>query len=250
MTTTIDRPSSVVVVSGGSRGIGRAIVDALVSRGDRVATFSRSSWPGDVPAPGRDPGSGELLWQPVDATDGKAVRRFVHCVEERWGRIDALVNNAGVAVEGVLAMTREEDMQQMLEVNVKGSILLAKECVRRMLVQGGGSIINISSIIAERGFTGLSVYAATKGALTSFTRSLARELGPRQIRVNTLAPGFVETEMSASLDDRQRQQIVRRTPLGRLATVDDIVPVVDFLLSPASRFITGQTIVVDGGASV
>lgn len=119
-----------------------------------------------------------------------------------------------------------------------------------MLVESRGSIVQISSIIAERGFSGLSVYAATKAGLLGFTRSLAREVGGRGIRVNAVAPGYVETEMSQALTDTQRGQIARRTPMGRLASVADIAPAVEFLLSPASGFITGQTLVVDGGASV
>jgi 3-oxoacyl-[acyl-carrier protein] reductase len=164
--------------------------------------------------------------------------------------LDALINNAGVAQDGVLAMMPEEQIERMLQVNLQAALLLTKECVRWMLLQGQGNIISVSSILAERGFSGLAAYAATKAGLIGMTRSLARELGPRQIRVNAIAPGYVETEMSDSLDMQQRQQIIRRTPLGRLATTEDIVPVVEFLLSPASQFITGQTIVVDGGASV
>ena len=246
MTDESDTVGPVVVVSGGSRGIGLAIVRGLLASGHRVATFSRTPMSADDLAAGSD----RLLWQSVDATQAAALRQFVAAAEQRFGRIDALVNNAGVAHESVLPLATESQIDQMLRVNVQAALLLARECVRVMLLQGEGNIVNIASIIAQRGFAGLSVYAATKAALIGMTLSLARELGPRQIRVNALAPGFVETEMSASLDENQRQQIVRRTPLGRLATCDDIVPVVEFLLSPASRFITGQTLVVDGGASV
>ncbi len=138
----------------------------------------------------------------------------------------------------------------MLDVNLRASLLLAKECSRSMLSQGSGNIINIASIIAERGFRGLSAYAATKAGMIGFTRSLARELGARNIRVNAIAPGYLETDMSNSLQEKQREQIVRRTPLGRLGKVEDVIPVIQFLLSPASQFITGQVITVDGGASV
>jgi 3-oxoacyl-[acyl-carrier protein] reductase len=119
-----------------------------------------------------------------------------------------------------------------------------------MLVQRQGAIINISSIIAQRGFSGLAMYAATKAGLEGLTRALARELGSRQIRVNAIAPGYLETEMSAALDEGQRQQIIRRTPLGRLGQVADVVPCVEFLLSPGARFITGQVITIDGGSTV
>ena len=164
--------------------------------------------------------------------------------------MDALVNNAGIAHDGVLALTSDDSIAQMLDINLKAALVLARESVRPMLVQGSGNIINISSIIAQRGFTGLSAYAATKAGMIGMTRSLAREVGPRNIRVNAIAPGYLETEMSEGLSDTQRQQILRRTPLGRLGTGDDIAPVVAFLLSDASRYITGQVITVDGGASV
>jgi 3-oxoacyl-[acyl-carrier protein] reductase len=126
--------------------------------------------------------------------------------------------------------------------------LFAKECSRLMLLGTGGSIVNISSIVAENGFSGLVAYSATKAALLGMTRALARELGPRNIRVNAVAPGYLETELSKSLSARQREQIVRRTPLGRLGKSEDVLPVVEFLLSTASRFITGQVLTVDGGA--
>ena len=168
----------------------------------------------------------------------------------RFGRLDALINNAAVAIDGVLALAMEEDIETMLDVNLKAALLLCKEASRHMLAQRSGVILNISSIIAERGFSGLAGYAATKAGMVGMTRALARELGGRNIRVNALAPGYLETDMSASLEDRQRDQIIRRTPLGRLGTPADIVPTVRFLLSPDSGFLTGQVITIDGGASV
>jgi 3-oxoacyl-[acyl-carrier protein] reductase len=128
-------------------------------------------------------------------------------------------------------------------------LLFAKECSRLMLLGERGSIINISSIVAENGFSGLVTYSATKAAMLGMTRSLARELGARNIRVNAIAPGYLETDLSQGLSARQREQIVRRTPLGRLGKSDDVVPVVEFLLSSASSFITGQVLTVDGGAT-
>src|SRR5262249_28152188 len=150
---------------------------------------------------------------------------------QRFGRIDALVNNAGVAHDGVLATMPDEQIQQMLSVNLQAALLLSKECSRLMLLEQGGVIVNISSIIGEHGFSGLAAYAATKAGLLGMTRALARELGPRNIRVNAVAPGYLDTEMSHGLSEAQRAQIVRRTPLSRLGQVDDVVSVVDFLLS-------------------
>jgi len=134
-------------------------------------------------------------------------------------------------------------------VNLTGSIVLVRECVRQLLVQGrGGSVVLVSSVVAARGSPGLAVYAATKGGLEAFGRSLARELGPRGIRVNAVAPGFLETELSATLGEADRARIARRTALGRLGTPADVVGAVTFLTSPASAFITGQVLAVDGGA--
>jgi 3-oxoacyl-[acyl-carrier protein] reductase len=239
----------VVLISGGSRGIGRALVARFLEIG-RVATFSRSTSDQFFASANISGHLDRLFYAQVDASDSPSLERFVQQTLDRFGYITGLINNAAIAVDGVLALTPEHQIQKVLDVNLRSVLVLTKECVRAMLREEYGSILSISSIIAERGFAGLSTYAATKAGLIGMTRSLARELGPRNIRVNALAPGYVETEMSESLSESQRQQIIRRTPLGRLATVEDIVPVVEFLMSPASLFITGQTIMVDGGASV
>jgi 3-oxoacyl-[acyl-carrier protein] reductase len=170
-------------------------------------------------------------------------------IEAEAGPIQALINNAGIARDGVLAMMRPADIDAVLDVNLRGSLHLTRLVARPMLARTGGSILNISSIIGLRGYSGLAVYSATKGGLDAMTRALARELGPRNIRVNSIAPGYLETEMSSTLGDEQRLQIVRRTPLGRLGRPADVVGAVLFLLSPASSFITGQTFVIDGGVT-
>jgi 3-oxoacyl-[acyl-carrier protein] reductase len=239
--------SAVTVISGGSRGLGLALVEALVARGDRVATFSRGGSAAlDALVAARPE---QLLAARVDAGEPAAVRGFVTAVVERFGRIDHCVANAAVAHEGVLATTPDADIETLMAVNLTGSIVLVRECVRQLLVQGrGGSVVLVSSVVAARGSPGLAVYAATKGGLEAFGRSLARELGPRGIRVNAVAPGFLETELSATLGEADRARIARRTALGRLGTPADVVGAVTFLTSPASAFITGQVLAVDGGA--
>jgi 3-oxoacyl-[acyl-carrier protein] reductase len=262
---------SVAIVSGGSRGLGLAVVQRLLARGDAVATFSRSGSPAlDVLAqtcPGR-------LWcDRLDAADLGAVRGFVDAVVARFGRIDHCVANAAVAAEGVLATTTDAEIATLLQVNLAGSIVLVRECVRQFLVQpaGGGagravaagapsgapvaanataapSIVVVSSIVAARGSPGLAVYAATKAGLEGFARSLARELGSRGVRVNAVAPGFLETDLSASLPEAHRGRIARRTALGRLGTPTDVVGAIDWLTSPAAAFVTGQTVTIDGGS--
>jgi 3-oxoacyl-[acyl-carrier protein] reductase len=237
----------VVVVSGGSKGLGRGIVEALLGAGHTVVTYSRSETPFVAERAAADPERARFWWEAIDATDRARVSQLVLDVARRYGRIDGVVNNAGMAVESVLPLAREADMHAMLATNLESTIHLAQAASRVMLRQRAGSIVNVSSIVGMRGYSGLSIYSATKGAIDAFTRALARELGPRGIRVNSIAPGYVDTDLSATLDPAQRDQIVRRTPLGRLATVSDIAGPVLFLLSPAARHITGTTLVVDGG---
>lgn len=239
--------SLVVIVSGGSKGLGRGLVEALLAEGHIVATFSRTATPFIEERMRADPEHAMFWWEPVDATERERVSKFVLAVRERYRRIDGLVNNAGVAVEGVLPLVREDDVRKVIGTNLEATIHLAQATSRVMLGQRSGSIVNISSIVGLRGYAGLSVYSATKGALDAFTRSLARELGPRGIRVNSVAPGYLETDLSATLDAEQKAQIVRRTPLGRLGNAEDVAGAVSFLLSRAARHITGITLVVDGG---
>jgi 3-oxoacyl-[acyl-carrier protein] reductase len=238
----------VTLISGGSRGLGLALVEHLLARGDSVATFSRSGSPAldalAIANPNR------LLAERFDAADSSAIQAFVNQVADRFGRIDHCVANAAIAHEGVLATTRDDEIDAMLSVNIRGAILLIRECVRRMLASPQApdrSITVVSSVVVESGSPGLSVYAATKAALEGFARSLARELGPRGIRVNAVAPGFLETDLSASLPQEQRARIARRTALGRLGKPDDIVGAVDFLTSPSASFSTGHVLKVDGG---
>lgn len=239
----------VVLVSGGSRGLGGAVVADLLERGHAVATFSRSASPLVEHLREKDSEGTSFVWAGLDATDHDGVRGFARDVHRRFGRLDVLINNAAVGVDGVLALMRDEEISRGLAINLESAIRLTRVCARLMLHQGSGIILNVSSVNGLRGHTGVSVYSATKAALDGFTRSLARELGPRGIRVNSLAPGFFESDMAGGFSAEQRARIARRTPLGRLGTVEDLVGVVRFLLSPEARFITGQTLVVDGGLS-
>jgi 3-oxoacyl-[acyl-carrier protein] reductase len=245
----VSAPSQVVLVSGGSRGLGGALVEDLLARGHAVAPFSRSESPLVADLRRRYPGDGAFSWEALDATDHEGLRRLVQRLHRRHGRLDALINNAAVGLDGLLALMPVADIQRCLAVNLESVLLLTRACVRVMLHQGGGSIVNVSSVNGLRGHRGVSVYSATKAALDGLTRSLARELGPRRIRVNAVAPGFFDTAMAQGFGEGERQRIVRRTPLGRLGSVADLVGVVRFLLSAEASFITGQTLVVDGGFS-
>jgi 3-oxoacyl-[acyl-carrier protein] reductase len=244
------------IISGGSRGLGLAVVERLLDRGDCVATFSRS---GSAALAALVASHAERLFvEQIDAADAEALRSFVAHAADRFGGIDHCIANAAVAHEGLVATVRDDEIDAMLDVNLRGSIVLVRECVRQMLVRrldatradaGGPSVVIVSSVVASRGSPGLAVYAATKAGLEGFARSLARELGPRGLRVNAVAPGFLETDLSASLSDSSRARIVRRTPLGRLGVPADVVGTIEFLAGPRSGFITGQVVTVDGGGA-
>jgi 3-oxoacyl-[acyl-carrier protein] reductase len=236
---------ATVLISGGSRGLGVAIAKHLLAEGFRVVAFSRraNSEVAELEKGWED----EFFFYEADLSDRNAMRELVDFVEDEHGALAGLVNNAGIALDGLLAMTPDDDIERLIRVNLLGPLTLTRAVAKRMLMRQHGSIVTITSIVGLRGYSGLSGYSATKAGLDGMTRALARELGSRNVRVNSVAPGFLETEMTHGLDDEQRRQIVRRTPLGRLGTVQDVTGVVAFLLSDQGAFMTGQTLVVDGG---
>lgn len=157
------------------------------------------------------------------------------------------MNNAGISLDQLLPMSEEPDVRSIVEVDLISTILLTKAVSRIMLKQRQGSIINISSVVAQRGYKGVCTYSAAKAGIDGFTRSAARELGSKNIRVNSVAPGYLNTEMTAAMNETKKAQIIRRTPMGRLGETEDIIGIIRFLISDESRFLTGQTITVDGG---
>ncbi len=237
----------VIVISGGSKGLGEGLVAKCLEHRHAIATFSRNSTEFIDEIRQNPANDDSFFWQSVDGQDPVQVQAFIKSVIKRFDRIDVLINNVGMGIDGVFSLMRAEDIQRALGVNLECPIHLTHACSRVMLSQGSGAIINISSVNALRGHAGVAVYSATKAALDGLTRSLARELGPRGVRVNSVAPGYFESDMVEPLTDTQRHRIIRRTPLGRLGKIEDIVSVVEFLVSPAAQFVTGQTIVVDGG---
>lgn len=233
-----------IVISGGSRGLGEALVKGLLQAGYRVSTFSRHA----TPFTNGLAAEKSFYYAPADVSDERSLGAFTQCAAQRFGPPCGLINCAGIAADGVLATLSDEAIESVLDINLKGPLRLTKLVTRQMLLmKDGGVILNISSIVGLRGYNGLAVYSATKGGLDAMTRALARELGRRRIRVNSIAPGYLETEMTHDLESDQREQIIRRTPLGRLGKPEDVVGAMLFLLSPAAEFITGHVLVVDGG---
>lgn len=241
-----------ILVTGGSRGLGAAIVEGLLADGYRVSTCSRSK-SDHIERLLQHPEFGSrLYWGPCLIGEEEEVDRFFQQAIEWAGEdgIYGLVNNAGIAQAGILASFPNAESEKILKINLLGAIQVARVMSQQLLRQStGGRIINISSIIGSRGYNGMAAYSASKAGMDGLSRALARELGRRQITVNSIAPGYVETEMSASLTTAQLAQIVNRTPLGRLASTNDILGAVRFLLSDAAAMITGQTLLVDGGIS-
>jgi 3-oxoacyl-[acyl-carrier protein] reductase len=241
--------AKVAVVSGASRGLGLALAEGYLACGHAVAAFSRSGSDELERVAAKAESGGQFFWAGVDGSDREAVRDFARQVVDRYGRVDVLINNAAVGLEGLFTLSRPPDISRVVDVNLLGPIWLTQACAKVMLTQQSGSIVVISSINAARGHAGVSVYSATKAALEGMTRSLARELGPKNIRVNAVAPGFFESDMVKGLSAKQKEAITRRTALKRLPGVANIVDAVMFLTSDQAALITGQTIAVDGGMS-
>jgi 3-oxoacyl-[acyl-carrier protein] reductase len=241
-----------VMVTGGSRGLGLATLRDLLEHGYRLAACSRTMGQ-ELESIARQVGGDRLFWRACHlGAEEEEVAFFADAL--RWAGetgIYGLINNAAVAQDGVLATFPNVDSERIITTNLLSALRMARLMLRHLLTRsGGGRIVNISSIIGLRGYTGLAAYSASKAGLDGMTRALAREVGRRGITVNSVAPGYLDTEMSERLEQRQRQQIINRTPQGRLGTVGDVVPVIRFLLGAEAGFVTGQTIVVDGGASV
>jgi 3-oxoacyl-[acyl-carrier protein] reductase len=238
-----------VIVTGGSRGLGLGIVRGLAKSGFRAIAIARKE--GDEFTAAKQEaeaaGSGSLDFIPFDLSEIDEIPKLVTMLHERFGAMYGLVNNAGISSDGVLALTSTAKIEQVVRLNTLSPIILTKYVVRSMMAAGGGRIVNISSITASTGYSGLSVYAATKASLVGFTRSLAREVGRAGINVNAVAPGFVNTDMTQGFTAEQRQQIERRSALRRLADVGDVADAVQFLLSEQSKNITGTVLTVDAG---
>ena len=240
MPTDLDLTGKVAVVTGASRGIGAAIVRSLAERGATVVAVARTVSDDTFGLENVVPIAGSLE-DPAFAKD------LVRTVFSRFKRLDVLVNNAGVMRPGPLGATPEADIQDVLRLNLESPILLTEAAVRLMVRGGGGSIINMSSIMGRVGAPGQFAYAASKAGLIGATLAAAKELAPKGVRVNAVAPGFIATEMTEALSDEARAEAVAKIGMGRPGTPEDVADAVLFLASDLSRYVTGQVIGVDGG---
>ncbi|MBV2363739.1 3-oxoacyl-[acyl-carrier-protein] reductase [Streptomonospora nanhaiensis] len=228
--------SRSALVTGGNRGIGLAIARELSAGGDQVAVTYRSGEPPEG-----------LLGVRCDITDSAQVDAAFKQVEEEQGPVEVLVANAGITKDKVLAMMSEEDFSSVLDTNLTGAFRVAKRAVRTMMRQRSGRIVLISSVVGLAGSGGQTNYAASKAGLVGFARSLARELGSRNVTVNVVAPGFISTDMTAVLPEERQADIKKNVPLGRFGAPEDVARAVRFLTGEGGAYITGAVIPVDGG---
>ena len=231
--------TDVALVTGGNRGIGAATAARLVASGHRVVTASRSG-----AAPDGVSVAGSIQ---MDVSDAESIESGLASVAEEYGPITTLVANAGITRDTLIMRMSDEDIDDVLMTNLAGSLRLCRGVARGMLRAKTGRIVLVSSVVGLMGSAGQANYSASKAGLVGAARSLARELGSRGITVNVVAPGFVETDMTAELDEQRRSEILGAIPAGRYATPDEVAATIDFLVSPAAAYITGAVIPVDGG---
>ena len=238
-----------VIITGASRGLGLGMAQRLAKAGYRAIAVARSESEALVAAQAAaaEQGAGEIVFRPMDLSKVEAIGEFVRGLRSEFGAPWGLVNNAGLGTDGLLANMHLTQIEALVRLNTVSPIVMTKFAVRAMMAAGEGRVINVSSIIATTGYSGLSVYGATKASLVGFTRSLAREVGKLGVTVNAVAPGFVETEMTKALGEGGREKIAARSALGRLVEPSDIAAMVEFLLSDAARNITGTVMTVDAG---
>jgi len=240
-----------VIVTGGSRGLGLGIARKLAAAGYRVIAIARSESEQLTCAmrEQKSGGLGSVAFKAFDLENFSSIRALVKELRKEFGAIHGLVNNAGLGTSGILATMHDSQIERLVRLNTLSPIMLTKYVVRAMMSEGKGRIINVASIIGFTGYSGLSVYGATKASMLGFTRSLAREVGRLGITVNAVAPGFLDTEMTHGLAGEQRERVMRRSALRKLAGVDDVANAVEYLLSDKAGSISGTVLTVDAGAT-
>ncbi len=242
----------VAIVTGGARGIGKRICREFLSEGGSVVIFDVSGDTGENTAEEFKNcyGSGRAAFYRVDITSAGEVKEAVERAAGEYGRIDILVNNAGITMDNLILRMKIEDWKKVIDINLTGAFICSKFVAEKMIRARSGNIINISSIVGIHGNAGQANYSASKAGLIGLTKTLAKELAGRDIRVNAVAPGYIETDMTAKLPDKVRDMLLGKIPSGRLGSVDDIAKAVLFLASRDSDYITGTVLGVDGGMGI
>jgi len=240
-----------VVVTGGSRGLGLGIVRRLTCEGYRAVAIARqmSDQLASAMEHAEQTRRGELHFIPFDLGNIEKIPGLVKNLHQEFGPIYGLVNNAATGLDGALAMMHNSQIEYLIRVNTVSPIILTKYVVRQMMSNGGGRVVNVASILGFTGYSGLSVYGATKASMIGFTRSLAREVGRMGINVNAIAPGFMETDMTQGLEGKRREDVARRSALRRFTDVEDVADAIEFLLGAKSKSITGTVLTVDSGTT-
>jgi 3-oxoacyl-[acyl-carrier protein] reductase len=240
----------VALVTGGARGIGRAIAARLAADGAKVAIVDWADTGAETARDLQGATGRPTTFVKADVSKEADARAAVAAVETALGPVDILVNNAGITRDGLLMVMDESDWDLVLAVNLKGAFLMSKAVLRGMIKRRRGSIVSISSVVGRRGNAGQANYSAAKAGLIGLTKSLAREVASRNVRVNAVAPGYIETEMTAALDESARHAIISQIPLGRIGTPEGVAEAVAFLSGDLAAFITGAVLAVDGGLGI
>ena len=241
----------VALVTGGSRGIGRACAEALAAHGATVVVnYVKGEAAAKSVAEGIAAKGGKAEIQGFDVADTKATEDAIDAVVKRHGRLDVLVANAGISIDGLLLRVKDEDLEKLFATNVRGALTCARAATRSMMRAKTGRMIFMSSVVGEMGNVGQTAYAATKAALIGAAKSIAREYASRNITVNVIAPGFIETDMTGVMTDPQKEQINKAIPLGRVGRAEEVAAACVYLASDEAAYVTGQVLRVNGGMYV
>ena len=242
----------IAIVTGGARGIGKTICTEFLNEGGKVVIFDVNGDAGKETAAefNKEYGSGRAVFYMVDITSEENVEETINIIVQEYGRIDILVNNAGITLDNLILRMSVDDWKKVIEINLTGAFICSKFAVKHMVRARSGKIINISSIVGVHGNAGQANYSASKAGLIGLTKTLARELAGRNILVNAVAPGYIETDMTGKLSDKVREMLLAQIPTGKLGSVDDVAKAVLFLASKDSDYITGTVLGVDGGMGI